>query len=58
MGLPEKNKSDRTGDDLGHTKKVTSYVKRHLGQDPKDNVENSEWRYSLINFSNSTHRAA
>jgi len=43
-----KNKSDYTDDDVEHMKKVNSYVRRHLGQGPKDNVEGSKWRYSLV----------
>jgi len=44
----EKNKSDYTDDDVQHMKKVNSYLKRHLGQGPKNNVEDSNWRYSLV----------
>ncbi len=29
-------------------KKVNSYVKRHLGQGPKNDPETSKWRYSLV----------
>ena len=58
VGLLEKNKSDYTDDDLDHMKKVNSYVKRHLGQGPKNDPEDSKWRYSLINFSNATDWAA
>jgi hypothetical protein len=57
VGLLEKNKSDYT-DDLDHMKKVNSYVKGHLGQGPQSDPEDSKWRYSLINFPNSTLRAA
>jgi Protein of unknown function (DUF3140) len=39
-----------TDDDLDHMKKVNSYVKRHLGQGPKNDVEDSKWRYSLMNW--------
>jgi hypothetical protein len=46
----EKNKSDYTDEDLGHMKKVSAYVKRHLGQGPKNDVEDSRWRYSLMNW--------
>lgn len=46
----EKNKSDYTDDDVQHMKKVNSYLKRHLGQGPKNNVEDSNWRYSLMNW--------
>ena len=56
--LLEKNKPDYTDDDLDHIKKVNGYVKRHLGQGPKNDPEDSKWRYSLINFSYATQRAA
>ena len=46
----QKNKSDYTEDDLEHLKKVNAYVKRHLGQGPKNDIENSKWRYSLMNW--------
>ena len=48
--LLEKNKSDHTADDVEHMKRVNSYVKRHLGQGPKNDIENSNWRYSLMNW--------
>ena len=48
--LLEKNKSDYTDDDVDHMKRVNAYVKRHLGQGPKGDVENSNWRYSLMNW--------
>jgi hypothetical protein len=48
--LLEKNKSEYTDEDLEHMKKVSAYVKRHLGQGPKNDVENSRWRYSLMNW--------
>ena len=48
--LLEKNKSDLTDDDVDHMKRVDAYVKRHLGQGPKGDVENSNWRYSLMNW--------
>jgi hypothetical protein len=50
VGLLEKNKSDYTDDDLVHMKKGNSYVKRHLGQRPKSDPEDSKWRYSLMNW--------
>ncbi len=48
--LLEKNKSDYTEEDLEHMKRVNGYVKRHLGQGPNNDVENSNWRYSLMNW--------
>jgi hypothetical protein len=41
--IKRKNKSDYTDDDVEHMKRVNSYVKRHLGQGPKNDVENSKW---------------
>ncbi len=46
----QKNKSDYTDADLDHMKKVNAYVKRHLGQGPSGDVEDSKWRYSLMNW--------
>jgi hypothetical protein len=46
--IKRKKKSDYTDDDLDHMKRVTGYVRRHLGQGPKDDAENSNWRYSLV----------
>ncbi|MBA2534142.1 MAG: DUF3140 domain-containing protein [Rubrobacter sp.] len=49
--IKNKKKSDYTDDDLEHMNKVTSYVHRHLGQGPKkQNIEDSRWRYSLMNW--------
>jgi hypothetical protein len=49
--IQNKKKSDYTDDDLEHMRKVTSYVHRHLGQGPKkQNVKDSKWRYSLMNW--------
>ena len=45
-----KSKSDYTDDDLAHMKKVSGYVHRHQAQKPNSDVENSSWRYSLMNW--------
>jgi hypothetical protein len=45
-----KNKSDYTDDDVEHMKRVNGYVKRHRGQGPKNDIEDSKWRYSLMNW--------
>jgi len=42
VGLLEKNKSDYTDDDLEHMKRVNSFVKRHLGQGPQSDIEDSK----------------
>ena len=42
---------DLSDDDLQHMQKVTSYVKRHSAQEPSsEDVEDSKWRYSLMNW--------
>ncbi len=46
----QKNKSDYADDDVEHMRRVNAYVKRHLGQGPKGDVEDSKWRYSLMNW--------
>ena len=48
--LLEKNKSDYTDEDVEHMKRVNAYVNRHLGQGPKDDVEDFKWRYSHMNW--------
>jgi hypothetical protein len=50
VGILGKNKSDYTDDDFDHMKKVTGYVHRHQAQKPKGDVEDSSWRYSLMNW--------
>lgn len=49
--LLDKKKSDYTDDDIDHMRRVVSYVHRHGAQKPKEeNVEDSKWRYSLMNW--------
>ena len=50
VAIRRKKKSDYTNDDIDHMKKVNGYVKRHLGQKPKNDAENPNWRYSLMNW--------
>jgi hypothetical protein len=45
-----KNKSDYTEEDIDHMRRVVSYVHRHQAQGPKGSVEDSKWRYSLMNW--------
>jgi len=46
----EKNKGDYTDDDIDHMRRVVSYVHRHQAQRPSGDVEDSRWRYSLLNW--------
>ena len=48
--IKRKKKCDNTDDDIEHMMKVNGYVKRHLGQGPKKDPEDSKWRYSLMNW--------
>ena len=44
-------KDDLSDDDWDHMGKVVGYVKRHKAQGgPDGDVENSDWRYSLMNW--------
>jgi hypothetical protein len=45
-----KNKSDYADEDIEHMGRVVSYVHRHQAQKPKGAVEDSNWRYSLMNW--------
>ena len=45
-----KNKGEVTEDDLAHMSKVEGYVSRHLKQRPTGDVEDTPWRYSLMNW--------
>jgi len=46
----KKNKTDYSNDDIDHMRRVVSYVHRHQSQKPSGDVENSNWRYSLLNW--------
>ena len=49
----EKNKADITDEDVKQMHRVVGYVHRHAAQGgPKDDVEHSRWRYSLMNWGN------
>ena len=45
------NKDDLSDDQWDHMAKVVGYIKRHRSQGgPDDDVEHSNWRYSLMNW--------
>ena len=51
VAIKRKKKADLTDDDHAHMKKVVGYVHRHLAQGgPAKDVEQSRWRYSLMNW--------
>lgn len=43
-------KDDLTDDQYDHMKKVIGYIHRHKAQGPDGDVEDSDWRYSLMNW--------
>jgi hypothetical protein len=45
-----KDKSDYTDEDIDHMRRVTNYVHRHQAQQPGGDLEDSNWRYSLMNW--------
>ena len=50
VSLLRKKRDDLTDDDIKHMRKVVGYVHRHLAQRPGGDVEDSRWRYSLMNW--------
>jgi hypothetical protein len=44
------DRDDYSDDDLAHMRKVVSYVRRHSAQRPTGEIENTRWRYSLMNW--------
>lgn len=43
-------KDDLSDDDWAHMRKVVNYIARHLAQRPDGDVEDTAWRYSLMNW--------
>ena len=49
--IKRKKRADLTDADFAHMRKVVGYVHRHLAQGgPKEDMEHSRWRYSLMNW--------
>jgi hypothetical protein len=48
--LLKSKKSDLSDDDYAHMRKVVGYVRRHSAQRPNGDVEDTHWRYSLMNW--------
>ena len=44
------DKADLTDSQYEHMQKVVGYVHRHKAQGPDGDVEDSDWRYSLMNW--------
>lgn len=52
VAILRKDRSEYTADDFSHMKKVISYVHRHQAQKPSGDIEDTPWRYSLMNWGN------
>ncbi|MBE9216580.1 DUF3140 domain-containing protein [Plectonema cf. radiosum LEGE 06105] len=50
IDILRKKKEDYNDEDISHMKKVVSYVHRHSAQKPDGNIEETPWRYSLMNW--------
>lgn len=48
--IKNKKKDDLTEADYDHMNKVIGYIKRHKAQEPENNLNESNWRYSLKNW--------
>ena len=48
--IKRENVDELTEDDYDHMKKVIGYINRHCSQGPEDDIEHSDWRYSLMNW--------
>lgn len=44
------NRDELNDADFEHMNKVVNYIKRHTSQRPEGDVEESDWRYSLMNW--------
>ncbi|RPF72210.1 DUF3140 domain-containing protein [Aurantiacibacter spongiae] len=44
------NKDDLTDSQYEHMQKVVGYVNRHKAQRPDGDIEETDWRYSLMNW--------
>jgi hypothetical protein len=50
LRIKRTKKEDLTEADYGHMQKVTGYISRHKAQKPGNDIEDSAWRYSLMNW--------
>lgn len=50
VDIKRTNKADLTDNQFEHMNKVNNYISRHLSQRPDGDVEETDWRYSLMNW--------
>ena len=50
VAIKRTNKGDLTDSQWEHMDKVVGYIHRHLAQRPDGDIEDTDWRYSLMNW--------
>ncbi len=50
IDLLHRTKDNYSTGDIAQMKRVVSYVHRHLAQRPAGDIEDTHWRYSLMNW--------
>lgn len=50
LEIKARKKAERDEQDHADMRKVVGYIRRHLAQRPKGDVEDSRWRHSLMNW--------
>ena len=50
VAIKRTNKDDLTDSQWEHMDKVVGYIHRHLAQRPDGDIEDTDWRYSLMNW--------
>lgn len=48
--IKRSKKADLTDSQYDHMEKVVGYIHRHKAQEPSGDIEDSDWRYSLMNW--------
>ncbi|APE28003.1 DUF3140 domain-containing protein [Aurantiacibacter gangjinensis] len=50
VDIKRTNKDELTDEQWDHMDKVIGYIHRHLSQEPDGDIEETDWRYSLMNW--------
>ena len=50
VDIKNTKKAELTDSQYEHMQKVVGYVNRHTAQKPSGDIEDSDWRYSLMNW--------
>ena len=50
VDLLHRKKDEYSTGDIAQMKRVVSYVHRHLAQKPSGDIQDTHWRYSLMNW--------